>query len=134
MALYHFWLPYAFHWGDVLTHVPMVRWGLYIINASFSYLLLAGGLLSVVIAFRPELKPRVGRLVLVAMASYWVFNATYQVVLPMPMPRSLAGLRWAFLGFGLGVALLYLGALRDRRPLVLQAVGRSKHSGAGAAR
>ena len=111
MALYHFWLPYAFHWGDVLTQVPMVRWGLFIINASFSLLLLAGGVMTLGIAWRPELKQGVGRWVIVAMAGYWVFNAGYQVLIPMPMPRSLTSLRWAFLGFGLSVALLYMGAL-----------------------
>lgn len=129
MALYHFWLPYLFHWGDALTHVPMVRWGLLILNASFSYLLLAGGVMTVVIAWRPELKARAGRMVLVAMAGYWVFNGLYQVVLPMPMPSRLAPLRWGFLGFALSVALLYLGGLKDRRPVVVQAVGPSLHRG-----
>ena len=123
MALYHFWLPYAFHWGDVLTAAPTVRWGLFILNASFSYLLLAGGAMSIAIAWRPELKHGAGRLVILAMAGYWVFNATYQVLIPMPMPRSLAGLRWAFLGFGLAVALLYLGALGGRRGPALVIAG-----------
>lgn len=116
MALYHFWLPYAFHWGDVLTHVPMVRWGLFILNASFSLLLLAGGMMSLAIAWRSELKSGAGRWVIVAMAGYWLFNATYQIVDPMPMPRALGALKWAFLGFGLAVALLYMGALAERRP------------------
>ena len=26
MALYHFYLPYAFHWGDALARAPMLRW------------------------------------------------------------------------------------------------------------
>ena len=116
MALYHFWLPYAFHWGDALTRVPMVRWGLFIINASFSLLLLAGGVMSTAIAWRPELKAGPGRWVIVAMAGYWLFNAAYQVAVPMPMPGALAALKWAFLGFGLALALLYLGALAGRRP------------------
>lgn len=116
MALYHFWLPYAFHWGDALTHVPMVRWGLFILNASFSLLLLAGGVMSTAIAFRPELKPGAGRWVIVAMAGYWLFNAGWQVLEPMPMPGRLAALKWAFLGFGLSLALLYLGALAGHRP------------------
>jgi hypothetical protein len=125
MALYHFWLPYAFHWSDVLTHVPMVRWGLFIINASFSLLLLAGGLMSIGIAFRPILKHDAGRWVILAMAGYWLFNAAYQVLIPMPMPNRLAGLKWAFLGYSLSVALLYLGALVERRPPAIAAVGRA---------
>lgn len=115
MALYHLWLPYAFHWGDVLTSVPMVRWGLFIINASFSLLLLAGSVMSAAIAWRPELKAGAGRWVILAMAGYWLFNAAYQVLVPMPMPARLAALKWAFLGFGLSLALLFLGALAGPR-------------------
>ena len=128
MALYHFWLPHAFHWGDVLTKVPMVRWGLFIINASFSLLLLAGGLMSIAIAWRPTLRHGAGRWVILAMAGYWLFNAAYQVLNPMPMPSRLAGLKWAFLGFGLSVAVLYLGALVGRRPPAIAAVGQGPRS------
>lgn len=123
MALYHFWLPYAFHWGDALTRVPMVRWGLFIINASFSLLLLAGGVMSTAIAWRAELKAGAGRWVLIAMAGYWSFNAVYQVVVPMPMPGALAALKWAFFGFSLALALLYLGALAGRRPAGVAVAG-----------
>jgi hypothetical protein len=111
MAIYHFYLPYAFHWGDALTGVPMLRWGLFMLNASFSYLLLAGGVITIVMALKPAWKERTGRLLIVAMAVYWAFNAAWQVASPMPMPRVLANLRWGFLGFSLSVMLLYASAL-----------------------
>ena len=115
MALYHFWLPYAFHWGDALGRLAMLRWGLFLINASFSYFLLAGGALTLAMAIRPGLKEGAGRLVVVAMTGYWLMNGAWQVLAPMPMPVALAGLRWAFLGFSLSVALLYASALAGRR-------------------
>src|SRR5262245_23822705 len=116
MALYHFWLPYAFHWGDALVRAPMLRWGLFLINASFSYLLLLGGVITVVMAWQPRLKEGLGRMVIAAMGGYWLLNGAWQVLWPMPMPPLLAGLRWAFLGFAVAVVLLYLSALVGGRP------------------
>jgi len=111
MALYHFYLPYAFHWGDALARMPMLRWGLTIINGSFSYLLLAGGVITAVIGLNPALKGTVGRMVIGSLAIYWVLNGACQVLLPMPLPHALAPLRWVFLGFSVAVTLLYLSAL-----------------------
>ena len=116
MGLVHFALPTIFHWGDALTGAPALRWGLPLINASFSYLLLAGGAVTLVMAFRPGLKAGVGRWLIAIMAGYWVLNAVWQVLLPMPMPRGLSALRWAFLGYGLAVAVLYASALVGRFP------------------
>ena len=62
------------------------------------------------------------------MAGYWLFNAAYQVLSPMPMPARLAGLKWAFLGFGLSLALLYLGALAGRRPSSIAMAGQGRRS------
>ena len=131
------WLPYAFHWGEVLTRAPVLRWGLFIINASFSFLLLAGGVMSLAVALRPGPRERAARWVLVAMAGYWLFNAAYQVVFPMPLPPRLAGLHWGFLGFGVAVALLYLATLSDRRPASAADVGEAgiaRHRPLGAQR
>jgi hypothetical protein len=114
MALYHFYLPYGFHWGDVLVRTPALHWGLFMLNASFSYLLLAGGVITIVMAFRPGLKGTVGRLVLLAMTGYWVFNACWQLLWPLPLPGGFAALRWAFLGFPVAVILLYASALVGR--------------------
>jgi hypothetical protein len=111
MAIYHFYLPYAFHWADALGNAPTLAWGIQIINGSFSYLLLAGGLITIAIGLNPRLKDRVARMVIGALALYWILNATCQVVLPMPLPRAFAPMRWGFLGFSVAVTLLYLSAL-----------------------
>ncbi|MEK7330837.1 MAG: hypothetical protein AAB113_08540 [Candidatus Eisenbacteria bacterium] len=115
MALYHFWLPIAFRWGDALAEVPMLHWGLFIINACFSYLLLAGGAATIAIALEPGRRERAGRWVLMAMAGCWLFNGAYQVFIPMPLPQRMAGLRWGFLAFPAVVVLLYGLALARRR-------------------
>jgi hypothetical protein len=113
MALYHFWLPSVFRWGDALGDLPApaLRWALFMLNASFSYLLLTGGVLSLEIARRSGARDPISRLVLVAVGGYWVFNFVYQLVSPLPLPRPLVGLRWGFLGFSLSAVCLYGAAL-----------------------
>lgn len=115
MALYHFCLPFIWGWGDALQHEPMLRWALFMLNASFSYLLLAGGTITVALAFGTGARDRAGRWLLMAMCGYWLFNAVYQIAAPMPMPARLASLRWGLFGFAAAVALLYVAALL-RRP------------------
>jgi hypothetical protein len=116
MALYHFWLPTIYRWSDDLVKAPMIGWALASINAFFSFLLLAGGLLTIVIALDSRPRDRASTGVLVGMTAFWLFNAGYQVFLPMPLPARLAGLHWVLLGFAGMVALLYMTALRGSRP------------------
>ena len=111
MAAYHFWLPFAFHWSDVLKSAPALQWGTLLINACFSFLLLAGGLMTIAIAVAREPRDRTGTWVLVTMAAFWFFNAAYQVIAPMPLPKPVASLSWAFLGFAVIVMLLYAEAV-----------------------
>jgi hypothetical protein len=115
MALYHFYLPTAFHWADALGNIPILAWALTILNASFSFLLLSGGVITIIVGLNPALKDRVARMVILSMALYWTLNAGFQVLLPMPLPRAFAALRWGFLGFSVAVILLYLSALVPAR-------------------
>jgi len=115
MAIYHFWLPFQFGWPEDLARAPMLGWGLLMINASFSFLLLAFGLISLAIALRIVPREGAGTWVIGAVAAYWVFNAAYQLVAPMPMPARLASLKWALAAFALVVAFLYSRALRPPR-------------------
>ena len=115
MAIYHFALPISFHWDEVLHQVPMLRWGVWMINACMSFLLLAGGVMTVAIAFEPPPRGRTSTWVLRGMGGFWLFNATCQVVVPMPLPPRLAGLRLLFLGFAAGLLVLYaVPLLRSR--------------------
>ena len=111
MALYHFYLPTAFHWGDALGRMRMLAWALTVLNLSFSYLLLAGGVITIVVALNPRLKGTVAKMVIGSLALYWMVNGACQILMPMPLPRAFASLRWAFLGFSVAVTLLYLSAL-----------------------
>src|SRR5262249_42086164 len=116
MALYHFVLPGTFHWDQALVHYPTLRWGLALINSSFSFLLLAGGVITIAIAFAPLPRDGTGFWVLAAMGGYWLFNLLWRVGAPMPLPRALAGLRVLFLGSPAAVILLYAAALLRARP------------------
>jgi hypothetical protein len=111
MALYHFTLPASFRWGEALDQVPTLRWGLSLINASFSFLLLAGGAMTIAIAFAPWPRERTSAWALGGMAAYWLFNIVWQLVDPMPLPRQLAALRLAFPAFSAVLVALYAAAL-----------------------
>ena len=111
MALYHFGLPFLWGWGKALAPWPMLHWALFMLNASFSYLLLAGGAATVALALRREVRDRTGRWVLLAIGGYWVFNLLYQMVSPMPMPSRMAALRWGLFGFAAVMASLYGAAV-----------------------
>src|SRR3989442_16017730 len=74
MALYHFGLPLLWGWGSALAPWPMLHWALFMLNASFSYLLLAGGAATVALAFRREAMDRTGRWVLLAIGGFGGFK------------------------------------------------------------
>jgi hypothetical protein len=116
MGAYHFILPYAWGWGTPLSTLPpAVRWGSYATNFFMSYLMLAGGVLTL-LAWR---RSRTGRPadpgIVVVMGGFWLVNAVYQVVVPMPLPSGWLPLRLALLGFALVTGGAYgvgLNALR----------------------
>ena len=117
MGLYHFWLSAQFGWGKELAHDRMLQWALLSINTFFSYLLLAGGATTIAIALRPKPRGPLDVWVLMAVTGFWMLNAVYQALLPMPLPPRLASLRWALLAFALVVVLSYArGLQRSRRP------------------
>ena len=111
MALYHFWLPAIFGWSQDLKSEPILSWALLSINAFFSYLLLAGGIGTTVIALRIVPAERAASGVQLGMLGFWILNASYQVIAPMPLPRRLAALRWGFLAFAIVIVALYATAL-----------------------
>jgi hypothetical protein len=116
MASYHFILPYAWHWGERLGSLPpAIRWGSYSINFFMSYLMLAGGALTLVAWRRARSGRSADRGIVAAMAGFWVINATYQLLIPLPLPIRLLPLRFALLGFAVLAAGAYLAALRALR-------------------
>src|ERR1700704_4865330 len=83
MGAYHFFLPSMFHWDRFVTKVPgAIRWGLFSINFFFSFLLLAGGILTFVALRRLHRSLPPDRGVLLAMAGFWIANTLYQLIIP----------------------------------------------------
>ena len=118
MGAYHFFLPSMFHWDRFVKDIPAaIRWGLFSINFFFSFLLLAGGILTF-IAFRRlhrSLQPDCG--VLVAMGGFWLANTLYQLFIPMPLPPKLWVLHGVLVGYAIVTTIAYvaaLGALRKQ--------------------
>jgi predicted membrane metal-binding protein len=109
MGAYHFFLPWQFRWGAFLNKVPQpIPWALFSINFFFSFLLLAGGILTFVAlrAFRRSCHCDYG--ILVAMAGFWLANALYQIFVPMPLPAHLWPLHVVLLGFAVIAMLAYV--------------------------
>ena len=108
MGAFHLVLPQVFGWGPyVKTLPPAIHWGVYSINCFFSVLLILGALLS--------LRTRIdsgeaARLVPLGMSVFWAINATYQILIPFPMPRSMQPLRWSLLAFPIVFGAFYAGA------------------------
>jgi hypothetical protein len=118
MGAYHFFLPSMFHWDRFVNKIPgAIRWGLFSINFFFSFLLLAGGILTFIALRRlhRSLSPDSG--VLVAMGGFWLANTLYQLFIPMPLPPKLMVLRVVLVGYAMVTTIAYgvaLGALRKR--------------------
>jgi hypothetical protein len=85
-------------------------------NFFMSYLMLAGGVLTLVALHRAQAGKPADRGIVAAMASFWLINTLYQLLIPMPLPSHLFLLRLALVGFAVltasayGLAFLALGA------------------------
>ena len=109
MGAYHFILPSMFHWDAFVKKVPgVIQWALFSINFFFSFLLLAGGILTFVALRRLSRLLPPDRGVLLAMGGFWIVNTLYQVFIPMPLPPKLWVLHVVLLGYGVVAALAYL--------------------------
>jgi len=115
MGGYHFFLPLEFGWSADLAHDPMLQWALLSINSFFSFLLLMGGLVTIVIGVRPRPWGPIGVGFLAGMTSFWFFNACYQLLFPMPLPHRLSSLAWVLAGFAILAALFYAISLSRPR-------------------
>ena len=118
MGAYHLFLPSMFHWDRFVTKVPgAIRWGLFSINFFFSFLLLAGGILTFVALRRLHQSLPPDRGLLVAMGGFWLANTLYQLFIPMPLPPKLWLLRVVLVGYAIVTTIAYgvaLGALRKQ--------------------
>ena len=109
MGLYHFWLPVIFGWAKFMASEPgTIRWGHYSINFFFSFLLVWGGTLSILAAFRWGRIDLFSAWAVFGMASFWAVNLFYQLVIPMPLPESYRVVSRSLLAFALVTFLLHL--------------------------
>ena len=116
MGAYHFFLPHMFHWDAFVKKIPsVIQWALFSINFFFSFLLLAGGILTFVAFRRLQRSLPTDRGVLFAMGGFWIVNTLYQIFIPMPLPPKLWVLRGVLLGYGILAALAYLVGLAALR-------------------
>jgi len=112
MGVYHFFIPSIFHWGRFVTKIPgPIRWGLFSINFFFSYLLLAGGILTFVALRRAHRSLSPDRHLLIAMAGFWLANTLYQLVIPMPLPPALWLLHVVLITYAVVATLAYVAGL-----------------------
>jgi hypothetical protein len=112
MGAYHFFLPSMFHWDRFVTKIPdSIQWALFSINFFFSYLLLAGGVLTLVALRRLHRSLPPDRGVLYAMAGFWLVNLLYQLIIPMPLPAKLWLLHLVLVGYAVLCTLAYVASL-----------------------
>lgn len=113
MASYHFALPFIWGWSRQVGDMPAtIRWALFAINAFFSFLLLAGGVLTGVAATKLSRGTTPDRGVLIAMAGFWALNMLYQIVVPMPLPARLWPLHLILPGYAALSLFAYVVGLR----------------------
>ena len=118
MGAYHFFLPSMYHWGAFLKKVPEpIPWALFSINFFFSFLLLAGGILTFVTLRELRRSSHPDRGILFAMAAFWLVNTVYQVFIPMPLPARMWPLHIVLLGFAALTLLAYVVSLMTTREL-----------------
>lgn len=116
MAFYHLWMPVQWGWPEKLRAAPpAIAWGAVMINACFSVLLLIGAVLTICCALRWSKRDALTWFCVAGMGAFWVFNAAYQVVSPMPLPERLRFLGWTLLAFAVAMTLLYGAALTAAR-------------------
>ncbi len=109
MALYHFGLPTFFNWEVYAVGLPpVVHWALFSLNFFFSFLLLCGGVATILVGLRWEKRDFSSYALVLSMGCFWLANGLYQTIRPMPLPERLALLQWFLLLFGYTVSILYL--------------------------
>jgi hypothetical protein len=108
MALYHFFLPFQFHWGKFVEEIPpVIRWSLFSLNFFFSDLLLVVGLLVLAAGWNLPRHQPLALLIAGGAASFWLVNFAYLMICPFPMPPSMYAVKLALESFAATSFLLH---------------------------
>jgi len=102
IAAYHFFIPFQFSWGDFLSEgTPTINWSLYALNNYFSFnLLIVGVFLLYHLLYKKEHIQTIKVLSIIAML-FWCFSTVYQIIEPMPLPKTLNWLGYVLPGLAL---------------------------------
>ena len=108
MALYHFFLPFQFHWGKFVEEIPgVIRWSLFSLNFFFSALLLVVGLLVLAAAWNLPRHQPLALLIVGGAASFWLANFTYLLIFPFPVPPSMYAVKLGLESFAAASFVLH---------------------------
>ena len=108
MALYHFFLPFQFHWAKFVEEIPaVIRWSLFALNFFFSDLLLVMGLLVLATGWTHPRDQPLALLIVGGAASFWLVNFAYLMIFPFPMPPSMYGVKLGLQSFAAASFLLH---------------------------
>ena len=114
IAVYHFFIPFQFNWGEFLTEgAPTFNWSLYALNNYFSFnLLIVALFLLYHIFYKKEYLQTIKVLSIIAML-FWCFSAIYQIIEPMPLPVSLGWLGFILPGLALINIAIFIVPLKE---------------------
>ena len=120
IAAYHFFLPRLWGWDNALVQMPpAIRWASYSINFFFSFFLICGGILTFLSLRGDAWRLSQHRALFIVMGGFWATNLIYQLIDPLPLPRSWAFARVGFVGFAaltcVAFAVPLLATLRPPR-------------------
>ncbi len=109
MAAYHFFLPRLWGWDTFLVQMPpAIRWASHSINFFFSFFLICGGILTFLSLRGDAWRLRQHRALFIVMGGFWATNLIYQLIDPLPLPRSWVIARVGFVGFAALTCVAYV--------------------------
>lgn len=109
MGLYHFYIPFQFHWGDYLEHTsPTINWSLYSLNNYFSFNLLILALFLGYHLFKKNENFEIIKVLSSLIFLFWIFSALYQLFNPMPLPEHLKWIGFILIGVAFTNIIVFL--------------------------
>ncbi len=110
MAIYHFFIPFQFNWAHFLSEgTATINWSLFALNNYFSFNLLIVSIFLLYHLYRKiEFKQTIKVLSMIALL-FWCFSAIYQIIEPMPLPKTLNWLSYLLPGLALvNIGIFYV--------------------------
>lgn len=104
MAIPHFFVPFIFPWEQLVEGLyPPVKWALFAMNLFFSFLLLWGGLISLIATLKWTKTQGIRYWIYGGIGLFWIVGAIYEIFVPFPIAEA----RWVLPGIALCISCLY---------------------------